>query len=82
MHYELYELNNMKNLVESRCFHKILGSRPETAWRAWRCRQVTHQFSPNCWVLWHELPGGETKPLGDAWCFRYFFYALWKLWYV
>jgi len=21
----------------------FLGSRPETAWRAWRCRQATHQ---------------------------------------
>jgi len=32
-------------------FLQILGFSPETAWRAWRCRQAAHKCLPKFWVL-------------------------------
>jgi len=55
----------MNSLLNYTVSHKIMGFRPETAWRSWRCRQAAHQFCPN-FGFCHELLGSKTEPPGDA----------------
>jgi len=66
----------------------FLGSRPETAWRAWRCCQAAHQYSPalgfvsSCLaVSW--IPSGDVRGLLTFWCDVGNFIMCWgSIWYV